>query len=362
MEPEPMQLADDPVEKARAAGLAYVSDEDPGIHRRRCGRGFTYLLADGGTLRDPDERERIEALAIPPGWEDVWICLRADGHLQATGRDDRGRKQYRYHERWEKIRDRIKFRRLLVFAHGLPGLRRRVGRDLSRDGLTRARVLAAAVRLLDKTGIRIGNPEYEVQNGSYGLTTLRRRHVEPNGSGVTLKFEGKSGREVSLDVGDAAVAEVLREALEVAGWKALKYLDGNGDKSFVTPDEVNEYIRTVAGGPFTAKDFRTWLGTVTLVDRLGDDDPGDPENRKTAWLTAVDQVADQLANTRSVARESYLPPDLESLYVAGRYHEQIGSPRLSRRIEELSVPGRRRAEPRTIALLEWLLTESGTGE
>lgn len=348
-----IELPCDPATEARAAGLTYVSDEDSGIRRRRCGRGFTYLLPDGSTLRDPHHRERIDALAIPPAWTDVWICLDPDGHLQATGRDDRERKQYLYHDRWSEIRDGMKFQRLLLFGRRLPRLRRRVGRDLAREGLPPVRILAAAVRLLDRTGIRIGNPEYAAGNGSYGLTTLRRKHVEADGPRVTLEFQGKSGREVFIDVRDAALADVVRDALEVPGWKVLKYVNGDGDRSFVTPQQVNEYISAMADGPFTAKDFRTWLATVTLVERLRVRDPPDPEDRKAVWLDAVDEVAAQLANTRSVARESYLPPGLERLYLEDGYHDLIRT--LSKRVAELSAPGHRRAEPLTIALLEELL-------
>lgn len=349
-----IELPLDLAEEARAAGLVHVTDEDPGIRRRRCGRGFTYALPDGSTLRDPGQRERIETLAIPPGWSDVWICLDAAGHLQATGRDDRDRKQYRYHERWNEIRDVMKFRRLLVFGRRLPTLRRRVGRDLAQEGLPPVRVLAAAVRILDRSGIRIGNPEYEARNGSYGLTTLRRRHVEPDGSTLLLEFQGKAGREISLDVRDAALADAIREALELPGWRVLKYVNGDGKRSFVNPEKVNDYISSVADGPFTAKDFRTWLGTVTLVDRLRADHPQDPDDRKTVWLNAVDEVATRLANTRSVARESYLPPGLESFYLEGPFRDRIDA--LVERAEELSVPGRRRGEGLTIALLEDLLT------
>lgn len=349
-----IELPLDLEKEARAAGLAHVSDEDPGIRRRRCGRGFTYTLPDGSTLRDPDQRERIEALAIPPGWSDVWICLDAAGHLQATGRDDQDRKQYRYHERWDDLRDAMKFQRLLVFGRRLPALRRRVGRDLAQEGLPRVRVLAAAVRILERSGIRIGNPEYEARNGSFGLTTLRRRHVEPDGSTLSLEFQGKGGREISLDVRDAALADAIREALELPGWRILKYVNGDGKRSFVDPEEVNDYISSVADGPFTAKDFRTWLGTVTLVDRLRKDHPQDADDRKAAWLDAVDEVAARLANTRAVARESYLPPGLESFYLEGHFQDRIDA--LLERAEELSVPGRRSGEGLTLALLEELST------
>lgn len=352
-DPPEIDLEPDLPAEARAAGLRYVRDEEPGIHRRPCGRGFTYRLPDGSTLRADEERARIEALAIPPAWTDVWVCRDPEGHLQATGRDDRDRKQYLYHQRWDDVRDRIKFRRLLLFGHRLPRLRRRVGRDLKGDDLGLERVVAGAVRILDRTGIRIGSPEYEEKNGSYGLTTLRRRHVDAEGSTITLEFRGKSGRDVQMDLRDATLASLVRDTLDLPGWKALKYVDGAGERRPVTPQEVNEYIGRAAAGPFTAKDFRTWRATVVMVARLRAEEPADEEGRKARWLAAVDEVASKLANTRTVARESYLPPGLEGLYLEGGYHDRLDA--LADRVGALSVPGRRRAEPVTLALLEELL-------
>lgn len=342
-----------PERKARAAGLRYVHDGEEGIRRRRCGRGFTYLRPDGSTLRDDQTRERIERLAIPPGWVDVWICSDSDGHLQATGRDQEDRKQYRYHDRWAEIRDESKFRRILAFGHRLPRIRRHVGRDLAREGLSRLRVLAAAVRILDRTGLRIGNPEYHRRNGSHGLTTLRKKHVSIHRDELELDFVGKGGRKIRLAIRDPRLAEVVQEALEAPGWRLLKYTNQADDRVSLSPDDVNEYIGSAGGGPFTAKDFRTWLASVGVVRLLTQRTASSGDDRKTRWLEAVDEVADRLGNTRTVARESYLPPGLEKLYVEGSFDVVVEE--LTGRADALRVPGRRRDEPLTLALLQWLL-------
>lgn len=345
---DPME---DPSAAARAAGLLYVDPEGPGISRRRCGQGFTYVGADGGTVRDPEERHRIESLVIPPGWTDVWICPEPRGHLQATGRDDRQRKQYVYHERWQEIRSSLKFRRCVAFGHALPGLRRRVGRDLARPEPSRTRVLAAAVRLLDRTGIRVGNPEYSEQNGSYGLTTLQSRHMEARGNVIRLRFRGKGGKTVSTRVQDPALADALREIADLPGREILTYIDGDGGRHTIDPEDVTEYIRRVTGGPFSAKDFRTWCATAEVVRRLDVMEPDDP---RSAWFEAVDAVAEWLDNTRAVVRGSYVPAELEALVVEGRFPERADA--VGGRAQELTEPGRRRHERLTLALLEDLLT------
>lgn len=350
----PPSTGTDPMEDsgaaARAAGLLYVDPEGPGIRRRRCGRGFTYIGADGRTVRDPEVRRRIESLAIPPAWTDVWISPEPRGHLQATGRDDRQRKQYVYHERWQEIRSALKFRRSVEFGHALPGLRRRVGRDLARTGPSRTRVLATSVRLLDRTGIRVGHPQYAEQNGSYGLTTLRSRHVEARADVVRLRFRGKGGKTVRTRVRDPALADALREITDLPGTEILTYLDGDGGRHTLEPEDVTDYVRRVTGGPFSAKDFRTWYATAEVVRRLHAMDPGDP---RSAWFEAVDAVAEALDNTRAVVRGSYVPPELEALVVEGRFPERARAVR--RRADALMEPGRRRHERLTLALLEDLL-------
>jgi len=342
-----------PEDEARAAGLVYVSDDAPGVRRRRCGRGFTYVLPSGKTLRDEAIRERIDDLAIPPGWTDVWICPDPDGHLQATGRDEEDRKQYRYHPRWVEARHAAKFRRVRALGERLPGVRRRVGRHLAREGLEQERVLAAVVRLLDRTGLRIGYPEYEERHGSHGLTTLRRKHATVRGSRLTLEFTGKGGGEVRVELEDAALVPVVGEAMATPGWRVFKYTDGRGERIEVTPEAVNDYIASLAEGPFTAKDFRTWFATVRVVEELRRNDPDPARDWARAWLDAVDRVADALGNTRAVVRESYLPPGLEALVSEGRLTKQLAD--LASRIEDLSAPGRRRGEPETLALLDTLL-------
>jgi DNA topoisomerase-1 len=340
-------------EEARAAGLAYVADDCPGIRRRRCGRGFTYLLPDGETLRDDDVRERIDGLAIPPAWTEVWICRDPAGHLQATGRDEEGRKQYLYHPSWVEIRHTAKFRRVQALGERLPTVRRCVGRHLAGAGLDRSRVLAAVVRLLDRTGLRIGTPEYAARNGTHGVTTLRRKHARVRGSRVTLEFRGKAGSDVRVALDDPALAPVLKEALETPGWRVFKFIDESGERTEVGPELVNCYISTVADGPFTAKDFRTWFATVSVLEELRET-AGDEETDWTrAWLDAVDAVAEALGNTRAVVRESYLPPGLEELVMEGGLPPRLEE--LASRIDALSAPGRRRGEAAALAVVESLL-------
>lgn len=339
--------------EARQAGLIHVTDEQPGFHRRRCGRGFTYIRPDGHTLRDEGIRDRIKALAIPPAWTDVWVCTEATGHLQATGHDEAGRKQYLYHVRWEHLRDLLKFRAVLRLGEQLPLIRVRVGKRLAEPGLTRERALAAAVRLLDRTGLRIGTPEYATRNGSYGLTTLRRKHLRLRGRKIRLDFVGKGGRDIHLRLEDRPLARFLSESARTPGWELFKYLTGDGDRASLTPDDVNTYIGSVGDGPFTAKDFRTWRATVEVLVHLSGHANLEEEDRKVQWLAGVDHVAEQLANTRSVVRESYLPPGLEDRFVDGSY--DAWAEELTSRAEEFERPGRRSGESLALALLESLL-------
>ena len=349
----------DAPEKACSAGLSYVTDESPGIRRRRCGRGFTYVLPDGGTLSDEDARDRIAALAIPPAWTDVWICPDPLGHLQATGRDEEDRKQYRYHPLWEEVRDASKFETVVQLGHALPRIRARVGRDLAATEATRTRILAAAVRLLDRTGVRIGTPVYAERNGSFGLTTLRRRHVRIRGSSLNFEFTGKGGNEVALVVEDRRLARVLRESVEAPGWEVFTFPGEGGRRTPVSPEDVNEYIREVGEDRFTAKDFRTWLATVTVVDDLAADaaTAHQPEAALSRWLESVDRAAERLFNTRAVLRESYLPPGLQELFVSGGWTKDHA--RLAARAAKLRRPGHRTSEPLALALLEALLIPPG---
>jgi DNA topoisomerase I len=317
---------DMPRAAARQAGLRYTSDERPGISRRRRGRGFQYVGPDSSTITDARERARIAALAIPPAWTDVWICPHPNGHLQATGRDARGRKQYRYHPRWREVRDEAKYDRLIDFAAALPRIRRRVDRDLRSPALSKQRVVAAVVRLLDETGIRVGNDEYARENGSFGLTTVRKHHVDVGSTRIGFRFRGKGGKEVEVDVSDPRVARVLRRCEGLPGQHLFRYLDDEGKVVDVDSDDVNEYLHEVAGDEFTAKDFRTWNGTVLAARALGElDEAGSPTQAKRQVVRAVESVAGELGNTPAVCRNCYIHPDVIEAHLAGGLSSGLGT-------------------------------------
>lgn len=293
---------------AEAAGLRYVSDSEPGISRRRCGKGWSYRDPDGETIREDEVRERIEELAIPPAWEEVWICPDPEGHLQATGRDDEGRKQYRYHPRWQEARAETKFDRMLTFGRALPTIRGRVASDLGRDGLPREKVVAALVRLLESTCLRVGNDEYERENGTHGLTTVRDEHVELEGDEIRFRFPGKGGDLVTASVTDEAAAEVLRRCRELPGEELFACRDGEGGSRRLTSDDVNAYLKEITEEEFTAKNFRTWMGTLHAFVHLVEVEPGEDDEPDAHCRDAVDAAADRLENTRSVCREFYVHP------------------------------------------------------
>jgi DNA topoisomerase I len=309
----------DPTHAAEEAGLRYTSDERPGLLRKRAGRGFTYLDTDGRTITDERELRRIRRLAIPPAWTDVWICPDPRGHLQATGRDAWRRKQYRYHERWREVRDETKYERILDFARALPRIRKRVDRDIARRTLTRERVLATIVRLLEKTLIRVGNDEYARNNSSYGLTTLREKHVRVVGSRVTFRFRGKSGKEHDVDVRDPRVARVMRHLQELPGQEIFRYVDEDGETRTLDSADVNAYLREISGDDFTAKDFRTWAGTLHFTRELCA--IGAPDSARAARRNitqAVKAVAARLGNTPAVCRRCYIHPAIVQAYVEGK--------------------------------------------
>ncbi|PWC37450.1 DNA topoisomerase IB [Azospirillum sp. TSO35-2] len=307
-----------PEQDAACAGLAYSSDETPGIRRRRAGKGFRYLWPDGRTVTEEDTLARIRKLAIPPAYRDVWICPDPDGHLQATGRDARGRKQYRYHRRWTELREGTKFGRMLEFCRALPGLRERVDADLGRRGLPREKVLAAVVRLLETTLIRVGNESYARENHSYGLTTLRDGHTEIDGSEVRFAFKGKSGKEWNVALRDRRLARVVRACRDVPGDELFQYLDPDGQRHAVTSGDVNAYLRDATGADFTAKDFRTWAGTVLAAMALTEFEAFDSATAAKRNVTrAIEQVATRLGNTPSVCRKSYIHPELLDAYLEG---------------------------------------------
>jgi DNA topoisomerase-1 len=311
--------ADGPA-SARAAGLRYSSDLRPGISRHRAGRGFSYRRSDGSTVREAAVRARIRALAIPPAWVDVWICQDPSGHLQATGRDARGRKQYRYHSRWRAGRDDAKFDRLIEFAAVLPRIRERVDADLARPGLPREKVLAAIVRLLEMTLIRVGNDEYARLNRSFGLTTLEDRHARVTGSSIRFRFRGKSGRQHEVGLRDRRLAAIVRRCQELPGQELFQYVGPDGVPVDVASDDVNTYLREVSGADITAKDFRTWSATVLAYRALRGMEPGQPERVVRKQVTeAVRATADQLGNSPAVARNSYVHPAVIDAYLQGSF-------------------------------------------
>ncbi len=305
----------EPEAAARAASLRHVRDTTPGITRRRAGKGFSYHHPDGRLVRDTPTLARIRALAIPPAWTDVWICPLVNGHIQATGRDARRRKQYRYHARWSAVRDANKYERMQQFGRTLPQIRARVTRDLALDGLPRAKVLAIVVRLLEMTFIRVGNEEYARSNHSFGLTTLRDRHVDVRGATIRFRFRGKSGKSHDVDVNDRRLARLVKQVRELPGQELFHYLDDAGDAHPITSADVNDYLREIAGDEFTAKDFRTWAGTLLAAQQLipsrcFDDDV----SPKAAEVAAVKAVADQLGNTVAVCRKCYIHPRVLDAY------------------------------------------------
>jgi len=314
----------DPELSAEEAGLRYINDAVPGIRRRRAGKGFRYIGPDGARIADPDRVAWIRSLAIPPAWTDVWISPIRRGHLQATGRDARGRKQYRYHPRWRAVRDEAKYGRLIEFARALPRIRRRTDRDLRRRGLPREKVLALVVRLLEATLIRVGNDEYARENRSYGLSTMRDRHVEVRGATMRFSFRGKGGKEHDIDVRDERLARVVRQVQELPGQTLFQYRDADGTRQDVTSGDVNDYLREISGAEFTAKDFRTWAGTVAAAMALQefmeiDDEAG----RKKAIVRAIETVAERLGNTPTVCRACYVHPDVLDSYLDGSLVEAL---------------------------------------
>jgi DNA topoisomerase I len=311
-------LAADPLDAAKAAGLRYVTDAEPGIRRRRAGKHFRYLDADGDPVRDPAKLRRIEALGIPPAWTEVWICPSPRGHLQATGRDARGRKQYRYHPRWRVVRDETKFGRLRAFGEALPNLRQRVTTDLARPDLPREKVLATVVRLLEATLIRVGNEEYARRNDSYGLTTLRDDHVDVEGAAVHFTFRGKSGKEHAIDVRDRRLAAIVKRCRDLPGQELFQYVDAEGVRHTIDSADVNAYLRGIMGEEFTAKDFRTWAGTVLAAQELRLCEPAASEADARHDLAAVAQtVAVRLGNSPAICRRCYIHPAVIDAYLDG---------------------------------------------
>ena len=308
----------DSLEAAEEAGLCYVSDEQPGFSRQRKCEEFEYFDTKGKSIVDEQRLLRIKRLAIPPAWSDVWICPSPNGHIQAIGRDARGRKQYRYHERWRQIRDKNKYDRMIVFGKALPKIRARVKKDLGLSGLPRAKVLATVVQLLERSLIRIGNEEYARENKSFGLTTMQDRHVDVKGSKLRFRFRGKRGREHEVDVTDRRIARIVLKLQDLPGQSLFQYTDDEGNVREITSLDVNEYLRQITRDDFTAKDFRTWAGTVVAAIALGT--AGTFETKKEANANvkkAIGAVAKVLGNTPAICRECYVHPAVLQTYLNG---------------------------------------------
>lgn len=325
----PLDLAGNPEASARYAGLRYVSDTDPGYRRIRRGSGFAYVGPDGNTVRDEALRKRFERLVIPPAWTEVWICKHPRGHLQATGRDEKGRKQYIYHPKWSKIRNETKFGRIVPFGESLPAVRERIEHDLRKRNLTRDKVLAAVASLLDATHIRIGNDAYARENASYGLTTMRDEHVRFNGSKCVFSFRGKSGKEHCVELDDPRLVRIVRECRDIPGYELFQYYDEEGGRGIINSQDVNAYLRDTTGQDFTAKDFRTWAGSVHAAVALTEIGPAEGEKmaRKNI-VRMVKHVAEELGNTAAVCRSYYIHPAIMDAYQEGwlldRWPEYLG--------------------------------------
>lgn len=314
--PKVIPFPTDPLKSAIVAGLRYVRPEGPGIRREKRGDDFRYILPDGTVLKDPAELSRIRSLVIPPAWEDVWICPRADGHLQAVGRDAKGRKQYRYHPQYRSVRDQTKFGRMLAFGAALPKMRARIEEDLKLPGMPREKVLAAVVKLLDHTCMRVGNDEYKKQNDSYGLTTLQDHHVEVKGSKLRFRFRGKSGQEQDIELDDPRLAKIVKKSRDLPGYELFQYTDEGGITRDITSSDVNDYIREIAGGEeFTAKDFRTWGGSgyaASVLEQMGTAETA-TEAKKNV-VAAIKEVAGKLGNRPATCRKYYVHPAVIAAY------------------------------------------------
>jgi DNA topoisomerase-1 len=320
------ELRIDPEAAAQAAQLRYVSDEQPGYTRQRRGRGFAYYDNEGELVTSERLKARFKELVIPPAWQDVWICRSPSGHVQATGFDEKGRKQYLYHERWREVRDRAKFEALITFGQMLPELRKRVESDLQTSGLSKTRLLAAAVTLLERTLIRVGNPEYARENKHYGLTTLRKKHLTLTGSTIAFDFVGKSGVERHIKVKDRKLAGIIRACSELPGYEILKYQDDDGQVQVLESDDINSYLKDITGEGFTAKDFRTWAACYHVSEELCTLPCSEIEKERNQAVTqAIKQVAQKLGHTPVVCRASYVYPrilsDYQTRYLLERFTE-----------------------------------------
>jgi DNA topoisomerase I len=313
-----LQIITDPVEAAEEAGLRYVSDQQPGYTRKAARNRFEYFDTEGKPIRDAQRLLRIKRLAIPPAWTEVWICPSPNGHIQATGRDARRRKQYLYHERWREVRDENKYDRIVIFGKALSKIRRRMRRDIALPGLPRDKVLATIVQLLERTFIRVGNEEYARENKSFGLTTMQDRHVNVKGSKLRFRFRGKSGRIHEVDVTNRRIARIVSKLQDLPGQELFQYVDDQGEVRNITSQDVNQYLREITGEDFTAKDFRTWAGTVLTAIALNAQEKFETEKQaKTNIKKAIRAVAEILGNTPAICRKCYVHPVVLQSYLDG---------------------------------------------
>jgi DNA topoisomerase-1 len=336
-------------EAAKAAGLRYTTDAIPGIRRVKRGKHFAFVASDGKPITDKNEIARIKSLAVPPAYTDVWICPIPNGHLQATGRDARGRKQYRYHKRWREVRDETKFDRMIEFAKALPSIREAVTHDIALPGMPRDKVLATIVSLMERTAIRIGNEEYARDNDSYGLTTMREEHVDVKGSTVRFHFRGKSGKEHAVEVRDKRIARIIQKSQDLPGQQLFEYLDDEGTARPVRSEDVNEYLKTVSGGDFTAKDFRTWQATMMCALELAalEAREHDQTERKKLVAGVIEKVAAHLGNTPAVCKKSYVYPGVVDEYLSNGALELI-----QKAVEKAGPHALDRHETAVVALIE----------
>jgi DNA topoisomerase-1 len=317
-EPREAENVVDPRDAAESVGLSYVSDEQPGIRRKRAGKGFTFVDTKGKKVTDEKTLERIRKLAIPPAYTDVWVCPKPNGHIQATGRDAKGRKQYRYHPKFREVRDSTKYEHMLEFARGLPAIRETIKKHMALKGMPREKVLATVVHLLETTLIRVGNDDYAKTNKSYGLTTLKDRHVEVDGSELRFAFKGKSGKMWNLRIKDRRVARIVKECQDIPGQELFQYVDEEGTRQDVTSADVNAYLKEITGREVTAKDFRTWAGTVLAALALKEFETFDSDaGAKKNVRAAIERVSSRLGNTPTICRKCYVHPEILHCYLEG---------------------------------------------
>ncbi|MEX5219900.1 MAG: hypothetical protein NW701_18900 [Nitrospira sp.] len=352
-----LKLVTDVAASAKTAGLRYTCDTGPGIRRIKKGSGFSYVGPDGKPIRNMVMLKRIRSLVIPPAWDNVWICSDPEGHVQAVGRDARGRKQYRYHARWRQVRDETKYDRLLAFGRVLPRIRRQVASDLAAPNLSRNKILATVVRLLETTLIRVGNEEYARANDSFGLTTMRDRHVKVNGTNVRFEFRGKSGITHAVDLTDRRLSRIVKQSRDLPGYELFQYIDEEGKRRSIASSDVNAYLKEIAGEEFTAKDFRTWAGTVLAAGAL----QVFPTYQSAAQakrnvVAAVETVSKRLGNTKAICRRCYIHPDIVSAYMDGTL---AGS--LRRRVNRVPAHAGGSLPPEEAAVLACLQSR-GKGE